>query len=184
MWSQWQRVRNPSDRSWITRGNWTTGCLAGKSPIYFNGCGCFNPHVCPYNLNVRICSAQKRPKTLSPFGEFVTTKWIKGYDFFRLRLSICWYIPSTLNWSKPPTFSKQPYHIEKVKNVPVCRPFLFASFLNATRVWECTTTGFSMMRPSLWRRATSLQELATLHCCFLKCNTWCNAFFTVKNCAI
>jgi len=170
MWSQWQRVRNPSDRSWITRGNWTTGCLAGKSPIYFNGCGCFNPHVCPYNLNVRICSAQKRPKTLSPFGEFVTTKWIKGYDFFRLRLSICWYIPSTLNWSKPPTFSKQPYHIEKVKNVPVCRPFL--TFVETCYV-PAGASNFALLLSQMQhvvQRIFHCQKLRNLIC------LWCNVY--------
>jgi len=65
----------------------------------------------------------------------------------------------------------------------VCRPFLFALFFEATRAQGCTMTGFFMIAPSLWRRATFLQELATLHCCFIKRDAWHNTFFPVKNCA-
>ena len=45
-------------------------------------------------------------------------------------------------------------------DLPVCRPFLFASFLNVTRARECTTAGFLMIRPSRWRRAMFRRELA------------------------
>ena len=44
--------------------------------------------------------------------------------------------------------------------VPVCLPFLLASFLKATLAREWTTAGFLMMRPSRWRRAILRRELA------------------------
>ena len=46
------------------------------------------------------------------------------------------------------------------KDLPVCRPFLLASFRKATRAREWTTVGFLIMRPWRSRRAILRRELA------------------------
>ena len=45
--------------------------------------------------------------------------------------------------------------------VPVCLPFLLASFLKVTLALEWTTTGFLIMSPSRLRRAMLRRELAS-----------------------
>lgn len=114
------------------RGTWTTGCLAGWT---------FFPK-------------KKKVHTLWPIYKL---DWAGTIERITTH--------STHSFSRADRTNAQGLKTERtqkgnLRDLPVWRPFLLASFRKVTRAREWTTFGFLMIKPSRWRRAMLRRELA------------------------
>ena len=124
------------------RGNWHTGCLASFAQVSST----------LLSVNELRTNRYSSPENRSNTIENVSLGYVHAIQFPRH----C-NVPSPNNLHPTPENNKTS---SSLLNSPVWRPFLLASNRAFTRLLECTTAGFFMIRPSFSKRAMLRRELA------------------------